>query len=301
MAKEKSAKPSTKAEATAKVELVAKAVYQRKHSTTEVIPPDVTRAKTGAWLDLISPMTEWAGLKGDQIRHKREMLRIQREDVLSKIAMRAQSVLRESKEPIKKIPVKFLVPFLEKASLEDLESEIIDTWTTLLASAATQYDPHMVRFCTILSEIGAREVQFLNRLCRENRSKRPLSWIADVPLAFSVSELTDDINKKVDVTRNVEDNIDSIIERCELPGGLLLVLGIGDSDGSDEVRHELDDPSWESSISLLQSLGLVIDNLIISGEVERYSWFAESVALTSFGVAFVSACDPEIRKARRVG
>jgi hypothetical protein len=48
--------------AEAKVEAVAS--FQRKKHVTEVIPPDVTRAKAGAWLDLISPVTEWAGLKG---------------------------------------------------------------------------------------------------------------------------------------------------------------------------------------------------------------------------------------------
>lgn len=61
---------------TAKAEAIAKAVFERKKSITEVIPPDVTRAKAGRWLDLISPITEWAGLKGDALRFRRAQLRI---------------------------------------------------------------------------------------------------------------------------------------------------------------------------------------------------------------------------------
>jgi hypothetical protein len=57
--------------ATAKVEATARASYQHKKTVTEIIPPDVTRAKADAWLTLILPITEWAGLRGDQLRHKR--------------------------------------------------------------------------------------------------------------------------------------------------------------------------------------------------------------------------------------
>src|SRR6266567_3089259 len=60
-------------------------ITARNHRNTQQVPADVTRAKAGAWLDLISPLTEWAGLKGDALRHKREMLRVQREDVLAEI------------------------------------------------------------------------------------------------------------------------------------------------------------------------------------------------------------------------
>ncbi len=152
MTKKKSAKPSLKTEATAKAELVAKATYQRKHSTTEVIPADVTRAKAGAWLDLISPITAWAGLKGDQLQYKRELLRIQQEAVLYKIAQSAKRKLVEQNIDVVPIPTKFLVPFLERASLEDESSDLCDRWSDLLVSAATEYDPSMIRFSAILGK-----------------------------------------------------------------------------------------------------------------------------------------------------
>jgi hypothetical protein len=72
-------------EAAVKAEATAKLAIERKKLTTEVIPPDVTRAKACAWLTLFSPLTEWAGLSGDRLRHRREMLRIQNEEVLAEI------------------------------------------------------------------------------------------------------------------------------------------------------------------------------------------------------------------------
>jgi hypothetical protein len=118
------------------------------------------------------------------------MLRIQQEDVLWKIASQAQKELSERQEPIQKIPVKFLVPFLEKASLEDLDSELIDTWSRLLSSAATNFDPHMVRFCSIPSEISGTEVRFLNLLCRKTKDSRPLSWISAFRSLFPIMKLS---------------------------------------------------------------------------------------------------------------
>ncbi|MGT2501009.1 hypothetical protein ACVOMS_09695 [Bradyrhizobium guangxiense] len=62
MAKKKRA-TKAKVEAVAKAEIVAKATYQRRRFTTEVIPPDVTRAKASAWLDLVSPLLNGQDLK----------------------------------------------------------------------------------------------------------------------------------------------------------------------------------------------------------------------------------------------
>jgi hypothetical protein len=167
MAKKKSAKPPVKAEATAKAELVAKATYQRKHSTTEVIPPDVTRARAGAWLDLISPMTEWAGLRGDQLRYKRQQLRIEQESVLLKIAQKAREQLDiEGGAPGVAIPNKFVVPFLEKASLEDFSSPLCNAWANLFVEAASNFDPKLQVYSDILSRLSWREAKFLYDVCK---------------------------------------------------------------------------------------------------------------------------------------
>jgi hypothetical protein len=45
-----------------KIDVGATASYEISKKVTQEIPEDVTRARSWAWLDLISPLTEWAGL-----------------------------------------------------------------------------------------------------------------------------------------------------------------------------------------------------------------------------------------------
>jgi hypothetical protein len=151
----------------AAAELSATAKYEVRKSIQEVIPEDVTRAKAGAWLTLISPITEWAGLKGDELAHKRALLRLQREEALAEIANRVQTRL-STFSPRSRVPAKFLVPFLEKASLEEPNSELVDLWANLLVSAAEEYNPHYVHFASIISQMSARQAQIFTDVIGTN-------------------------------------------------------------------------------------------------------------------------------------
>jgi len=159
--KRSSNEPPVTARATA--EFAAGAKYEVKKKITAHVPEDVTRAKANAWLTLISPITQWAGLRGDQLAHKRELLRIQQEETLAEIAERAASRIAALKRPIAPVPIKFLVPFLEKASLEEPDSRLIDMWSNFLVSVAESYNPHFVYFVTIISQLSATQGQILNR------------------------------------------------------------------------------------------------------------------------------------------
>ena len=164
------AKPVVTARAKANVEAVAKVAYIRKRTTSEVIPPDVTRARATAWLDLISPLTEWAGLKGDALRQKREVLGLQREDTLAEIARRfAQRRSRRKKEI--PIPNKFLVPFLEQSSLEDRNSPLVDLWANLLVSATEEFAQNHIYFISVISRISQAQAKiFTGMIGSENLS-----------------------------------------------------------------------------------------------------------------------------------
>jgi hypothetical protein len=292
MTKKKSAKPSLKAEATAKAELVAKATYQRKHSTTEVIPADVTRARAGAWLDLISPITAWAGLKGDQLQHKRELLRIQQEAVLYKIARSAKRKLVEQNIDVVPIPTKFLVPFLERASLEDESSDLCDRWSDLLVSAATEYDPSMIRFSAILGEIGAGEVNLLNRMVREPRGTRRLNHIEDVPHVFFQNVLDRFISNEVQPQETEEELCNAILRAYEYPGTAWPFLGVGDWDFSNLSWTDKDD----AIASNLVSLGILHLIESVDGSIGEFSWYGRVYAVTAFGLRFLLACDRSIAR-----
>jgi hypothetical protein len=148
----------------AEAKLSATAKYSRVRKITEVVPEDVTRAKTSAWLTLISPITEWAGLKGDQLRHKRELLRVQQEETLYQIVQRARQRIEAEKLQTKPVPTKFLVPFLEKASLEQPNDALVELWANLLVSAGTNYNPHYIHFANIISQLSARQAQLFQQL-----------------------------------------------------------------------------------------------------------------------------------------
>jgi hypothetical protein len=155
-------KPRLKGKAAAKIEASAKVSIQRKKSITEVIPPDVTRAKAARWLDLISPITEWAGLKGDMLRHQREQLRVQQEQSLDELGRRVGQKMA-GRPPNHKLPPKIFVPALEAASLEDADSPLIEWWAGLLVSGAVSGHSRPI-FTDIIKSIGPTEVAFLEKV-----------------------------------------------------------------------------------------------------------------------------------------
>jgi hypothetical protein len=162
MAKKKEAGPVIKAEATARAEISAKIIRQRKHSITEVIPPDVTRAKVSAWLNILSPITEWAGLKGDALRYQRQQLRIQQDAALDRLARIVKKKM-ESGRVSTPLPPKILVPALEAASLESANSPLIEWWANLLVSGATggEIRPYLIN---LMKAIGPQEVKCLSQI-----------------------------------------------------------------------------------------------------------------------------------------
>jgi hypothetical protein len=104
------------------------------------IPKEETGRLVAALTDIIRPFAERRGLKADQIR-------LQREDVLLEVVKKAR--LRAELEQIElhPIPTKMLVPFLERASLEDFDNtEMQARWAALLLSASNNYQARHLTF-----------------------------------------------------------------------------------------------------------------------------------------------------------
>src|SRR5262249_40792180 len=111
-----------------------------------------------ALTDIIRPFTESRGLKADQIR-------LQREDVLLEIAKKARRRAEIDGAPIHPVPTKLLVPFLEKASLEDRDSEMHDRGAKLLVTASKEYDARHLTHVDILSRLSSEELKLLEDTC----------------------------------------------------------------------------------------------------------------------------------------
>jgi len=140
--------------------------YER--SVTEQIPEDVTRARSAAWLDLLSPLTEWAGLRGDELRHRRQLLRVQQEERLAEIVEQAHKKIAAVGP--RQIPLKFLVPFLEQASIEEDSPELKNMWSSLLASAAEDYSSQHIHFVSIISRLSARQAEIFRKILNTSDS-----------------------------------------------------------------------------------------------------------------------------------
>jgi len=150
---------------------------EHKKEVTQDIPEDVTRARNSAWLDVISPITEWAGLKGDTLRHKRALMRLEQESTLFELSQRLRERLEN--KTITPIPTKQLIPALEKASLEQPGSEFIEKWANLLASAAETPGDDVTICTSILGELGPTEAELLER-ARDHLTKTNLWPLANV-------------------------------------------------------------------------------------------------------------------------
>jgi hypothetical protein len=142
------------------------------------IPAKSAGKLVDALTDIIRPFSEKRGLRADQIR-------LQREDVLIEIARKARRRLTLEEIEPRAIPNKFLVSFLEQASLEDpKDTTLIDMWSNLLASAAKDGSSENAVFIKTMSQLTKEEaVLFENMLTAYNKigRKKSFSHYADAP------------------------------------------------------------------------------------------------------------------------
>jgi hypothetical protein len=121
------------------------------------IPKTVMGRGVNALLDILSPISETAGLVGDRIR-------LQRLNVALRIAEIARELTDNHTGPLTQIPTKIIVPMIEKCSLEDEESEYINWWANLIAGAAKDKSNQNPVFIDFMSKIGEPEGRFLRKL-----------------------------------------------------------------------------------------------------------------------------------------
>jgi hypothetical protein len=288
-----------KVEASAKAQVVGKVVYQRKRTTSEFIPPDVTRAKAGAWLDLISPLTEWAGLKGDELRYRRAQLRLQREDVLADIVSRSRKRLESKQEIVTPVPNKFIVPFLEQASLEDPDSELVDMWANLLATAATDYSSYHVHFVSIMSQLSAKQGNILKYFIGVDSAYQLEVGLDNISVYFQSSQIRNTIKQKFERDFKPLHQPDyeavAFAMRSLFQGpGLVLVHIAGEEERTGDY-YDIEVPTCykdkdEIDYSILEAVGLVRRVETDFFDVCHWAIVVTYYHLTELGLYFAKAC-----------
>lgn len=126
------------------------------------------------------PLGELGQLVSDRIRFARWQKSIE-------ILKRAKEIASRKGVELTHPEIKFLVPFLEKSSLEGNDPDIHELWANLLVSASTRAVPNRAIITDILGKLDGEHVRFLNRLC----SGTPSHWIEEVPHDAAFQLLSD--------------------------------------------------------------------------------------------------------------
>jgi hypothetical protein len=108
-----------------------------------------------AAIDAFSPATETLGLLGDAVR-------LARVEVAAAITRKAKAIADQQRLKLTAPPLKFLVPFYEKASTEDVKDEtLVEMWAHLLTSAGNDYNARYLKYTSLLSEMSGAQARII--------------------------------------------------------------------------------------------------------------------------------------------
>jgi hypothetical protein len=276
------------------IEVGAKAEFRAE--VKGEIPSSSMGRLVDALTDVIRPFTERQGLKADQIR-------LQREEILTLIAVKARERLAiEGKEP-SAVPNRILVPLLEKASLSDPEdTTLVEAWTNILASASSEPNQNHALFVDILSKLEAAHLKFLEFLAMPSgvpedlflhRSERDIrEW---------VEEHAGPAVKRARVPNDPTGEIDRFGAEMEayvrVPGSCLVAAGLAiDTMNPAEptLYFELTDSYAKTEFSeaitgALESLNVVRRISISEPDASTLRPWLEVIQFTMFGYEFFYA------------
>ena len=256
-----------------------------------------------AIIDTLSPATETLGAFGDAIR-------LGRLEIAARATRRANEIAVAHGLALKSPPLKFLVPFYEKASLEEPENvvetdQMVELWATLLVSASSESSSPV--FINVLSQINAedavllREIYFgfnfdLSEYQKEYKNNKSLigpkfSGLLDIGLGFW-GLLRDECLKQEDTLGSFLESISDALKRRGF-----LFDSLGTSSSPLEVRRYFDDEINSQkgrSAQILKSLGLLdfyAEVIEFKGWPVSFSYFK----ISKLGIQFLQACDMDIK------
>lgn len=239
-----------------------------------VVNLDIPKEVWGDVAGLLGQVFGPAGQAGEWLSDK---IRFFRFKSALKTLKKAKEIVDNEGIILKEIPIKFLVPFLEKCSLEDEGSELINQWANLLVSAGSEYKANHPAFVDILSQIGPSEARLLKRIWQIRRSQGYDSL-------KTVLELYDQETAQYFGQKPV--SIDEWEER-----GFLVMAGshpgsLGDRRGTvmaDQIIRSLQLLERQNLIKIQTVFG---EHVTTSEEV-----YVVNAVLTPLGFEFVSSCE----------
>lgn len=285
------------------VKLEASAKVEASLKVTGEVPSDALGRLVHSLTDMVSPFAERQGLKGD-------LLRLQRADVALEIARRAKAITDLSEAVAAPVSPKILVSLLEKASLEDPDSDLIDWWARLLASTVSSVPVRHPIFADILSRMTADEARFLEELTSK-AEEDVLSGAIDLDYIFKTvvgnpaQYYLDHRPKNDEVANFCNYTLHKLEQFSDVLGKrAILVKRVTFPACRASINRD-----WSRSFLGARSIDDVCDTLISIGLASRhYRDFAtptpfigefavslEYIALTSIGRTLMATCSPSRR------
>ncbi len=155
-----------------------------------------------ALVDAFSPLTEGLGALGDRVR-------VYRAVTLIKILQRAKKIAQEEGHKLELPPPKFLIPYMEAASLEDeSDAALQEKWAKLLAGAGHSPDSVSYFARAVLAELSPEEARLLDRLVQTCRVLEYDTFNAYVS----------DVRSKLTAAIKVIDSVIELLEADKLNG-----------------------------------------------------------------------------------
>jgi hypothetical protein len=227
-----------------------------------------------------------------------------REDSLNAIIQRASQIARRRRIRPRPAPLKFLARFVEAASLEERNSDLIDAWARLLVAAADKYDPVHNAYLNVLAQIGPDEVRLLQEFFAgggveiepgkpKEEISRDLYNLKRVLRKLVADFLAPHLHLTADEYESLCQRLADVIA---LHYGAFARIVHTPAPGHQNIRPNMALLGKEGVIALLDNLGLVrLADLDYSADYLGdapipLGIHAEWVMLTEFGYNFVKTC-----------
>lgn len=247
-----------------------------------------------AAIDTFSPASETMGLLGDVVR-------LARIEVAAAITRRAKIIADSHGMTLKAPPLKFLVPFYEKASTEEADDKnLVEMWAKLLTAAGSNYDARYLRFTSILSEISSEQANILDATARnyggvlgKNSDPDGISYnLVDSRLSARLKSLKG---------RDADQLLEEVCGEICAPGVSVVIIQ-GEMNSNKEMWDWNEDSVYEDSKSLdfeiLKSLGLLSKVATDFVESEHAAVTVTLYHISELGYGFWSACCADTAKPR---
>lgn len=219
------------------------------------------------------PAAEEVGqLAADQVRYFRWQTAV-------RIVERSKKWAEERGIQPKVVPLRFFLPFLEKCSLEEPESDMADRWSRLLLDAATHYESKHEIYLQLLSSITADEARLLRCMfCSISR------W--DIFHYDKYSELYHEDWGEDDLS-GVK-SVEEAIEKLRNPGREIFLFEGKNIPNTNELHLD----GFEEAVMFmhLESLNLVRSktDTFITGKERNFVFYAD---ITPLGYDLISRCE----------